>query len=175
MARAFQGCREVRRLVSEALFTFVPGSVEVNQNFLPVVLVVAGKHVGAGHAQYFQTVNAGHLLLVAEVGTAEFLEPGEVIEGRVIHTIIAGRTDVGGRHTQMLQEHRVVGTTAEIAHGHIVLHCRRRRAEGVGFLRTGIICTRLARFFPCLVHASALRRRHRLRDLAYKLFQTGHP
>ena len=89
MARAFQGRREVRRLVCEALFTFAPCSIEVDHNFLPVVLVIVGKHVGARHAQYFQTINAGHLLFVEEVGIAKLLEPVEVIECRVIHAIIA--------------------------------------------------------------------------------------
>src|SRR6267378_7590574 len=75
----------------------------------------------------------------------------------------------------MLEEHGVVGTTAEVSHWHITVRCRRRWAEGAGFLRPGVFGTGPARLLPCVVYGSALRRRHRLRNLADKLFQTGHP
>src|SRR5258708_39958909 len=75
----------------------------------------------------------------------------------------------------MLQEHGVVGTTSEVSHWHIAVRCRRRWAEGAGFLRPGVFGTRLACLLPRVVYGSALRRRHRLRDFADKLLQTGHP
>src|SRR6202521_6480962 len=75
----------------------------------------------------------------------------------------------------MLQEHGVIGATAEVSHWHIAVRRRRRRTEGAGFLRPGVFGTGLARLLPRVVYGSALRRRHRLRDLADKPFQTGHP
>ena len=55
---------------------------------------------------------------------------------------------------------------------YIVLHCRRWRAEGAGFV--GVLWTRLARLLPRVVHGSTLRRGHRFCDLANKFFQRGH-
>src|SRR5207302_3997373 len=75
----------------------------------------------------------------------------------------------------MLQEHGVVGTTAEVSHRHITVRCRRRWAEGAGFLRTRVFRTGLACLLPRVVDGSALRRRNRFCNLADKLLQTGHP
>src|SRR6266436_10427413 len=75
----------------------------------------------------------------------------------------------------MLEEHGVVGTTAEVSHRHITVRCRRRWAEGAGFLWPRVFGTGLARLLPRVIHGSALRRRHRLCNLADKFFQTGHP
>src|SRR5260370_15404075 len=74
----------------------------------------------------------------------------------------------------MLQEHGVVGTTAEVSHWHIAVRCRRRRTEGAGFLGPGVLGAGLARLLPRVVHGSALGRRHRLRNFADKIFQTWH-
>src|SRR5260370_41752322 len=74
----------------------------------------------------------------------------------------------------MLQEHGVVGTTAEVSHWHIAVRCRRRRTEGAGFLGPGVLGAGLARLLPPVVPGSALGRRHPLRNFADKLFQNWH-
>src|SRR5208337_9356 len=74
----------------------------------------------------------------------------------------------------MLQEHRVIGATTQIAHRNIALHRRRWWTESAVFLRPAVLRTWLTRLFPRVVHGSAIGRWHRLRDLPDKLFQRGH-
>src|SRR6266404_2034856 len=61
---------------------------DVNPNFLPILLEVIRNDIGIRHPNRLKTENPRHLLFVSKIGVAEFLEPGEIVEDRVIHAVI---------------------------------------------------------------------------------------
>src|SRR5215470_699320 len=119
MARAFYRWTEVRNAASKAVFGPGPGRVEVDKYLFPIVLVVIWQHIRARHTNHFQAIDPRHLLLIAEVRVPELLEPGEVIEHRMVDAVIPRRPNIGGRHAQVLQEHGVVGPAAQVPYRHI--------------------------------------------------------
>src|SRR5262249_34040854 len=107
----------------------------------------------------------------------EFLKPREVIEDRMVDTIIASGSNIGRGHAQVLQEDCVVRSTAEIADRSIGAKlCRGRLvATGQRFLRANRFgCCQLARLFPNVVNGSSLRRGYSLGDVADELLQARH-
>src|SRR5579864_6432021 len=92
---------------------------DVLTNFFSILLKIVGQCIGLRHANNFQAENSRHLLLVRKCGITELCEPGEVVEGRVIHAVVANRPDVSGGNTKMLQEDAVIRAASEVADGHI--------------------------------------------------------
>ena len=73
--------------------------------------------------------NAGHLLLIDKSWVGKLFEPVEIVENRMVDAVGAGRTDVRGGYTQVLQKNGVVGTTPQITHWHVGLGLHVRRTE----------------------------------------------
>src|SRR6185369_13408350 len=115
---------------------FLLRSIQVRRNLFSVLFVVIRENISIRHAQYFQTIDPRHLLLIEKVGIAELLEPIEVVENGMIHAVRTTRSDVRRRHAEMLQEHRVIGATAQITDGHVSarLHCRSTTSVSNRFL-----------------------------------------
>ena len=148
--------------------------IDVESDFSGVFLVIVGEHIGVGHAQDRDAEDTRHLLLVSKIGIAKFLEPVEVVKSGVINAIGTGRTNVGGGHSEVLQEDGVVGSASQVTHGHASFDLRRRRTivGGRGLLR--IRRVGLAGFLPILIDRTSLGTGDSLGDIAQKLFQAGH-
>src|SRR5436309_15842222 len=102
MMRRVQGLLEIRRLAAEIFSRFLLCSFDVRRDLLRVLFVIIGKNIGVGHTNRLNPVYARHLLLVSEIGIAEFLEPVEIVEHGMINAIRPGGTYVSGWHAQVL-------------------------------------------------------------------------
>src|SRR5581483_1975492 len=156
---------------------FLLGRFDVRQNLFPIFFVVVGQDIGIGHAQDFQTIEACHLLRIAEVWIRKSLEPIEIVEDRVIDAVRSARPYIRGRQAQMLEKDSIVGAAAQITDRDVAARlCRRDASSVADCLLRGyhLLAGGLAALAPCLIYRAALRAWHRFRNLADKLLKTWH-
>src|SRR5437588_3455401 len=125
------GFFEIRWLAAEIFSRFLLCSFDVRRDLLRVLFVIIGKNIAVGHTNRLNPVYACHLLLICEIGIAEFLKPGKVVEHGMINAIRPGGTYVSGWHAQVLKKDGVIGTAAQISNRHIRLSLCRRQATGI--------------------------------------------
>src|SRR5947207_2315411 len=97
------GFFEIRWLAAEIFSHFLLCSFDVRRDLLRVLFVIIGKNIGVGHTNRLNPVYARHLLLICEIGIAEFLKPGKVVEHGMINAIRPGGTYVSVWHAQVLK------------------------------------------------------------------------
>src|SRR5438034_11552211 len=100
MMRRVQGLLEIRRLAAEIFSRFLLCSFDVRRDLLRVLFVIIGKNIGVGHTNRLNPVYTCHLLLICEIGIAEFLKPGKVVKHGMINAILPGGSYVSGWHAQ---------------------------------------------------------------------------
>ena len=163
------GFFEIRWLAAEIFSRFLLCSFDVRRDLLRVLFVIIGKNIAVGHTNRLNPVYACHLLLICEIGIAEFLKPGKVVEHGMINAVRTGGAHVRRWHAQVLKKDRVIGTAAQIAHGHIRLSLCRRQPAGIAnrfrrrlrVFRAGLIA-----FSPVVVQHPAFGARHDLSHVA---------
>src|SRR5437667_11187992 len=90
------GFFEIRWLAAEIFSRFLLCSFDVRRDLLRVLFVIIRKNIGVSHTNSLNPVYARHLLLVSEIGIAEFLKPGKVVKHGMINAKGNGRPHVHG-------------------------------------------------------------------------------
>src|SRR5208282_2626200 len=117
-----------------------------------------------------------HLLFIGKIGIAKLLEPGKIVEDRVIDAVGAAGCDIGGRHTQMLLKRAVFGAATEVTDRDIALRGGRSTVGvadrlGWGLRRGG---ARLIGLLPGFINRASLGAGYGFGNVAQELLQTGH-
>ena len=82
---------------SVVLVSSTAGIEKLIRILLRIGHIVVRQYIRVRNVQYFESENAGLLLLVDKGRVGEAREPRIVVEYGVIHTIVAPRPDVGRR------------------------------------------------------------------------------
>src|ERR1051325_1991276 len=160
---------------------FIPSAllrrIHVCRDFLPVLFIVVRQNVRIRHANGFYPKNARHLLLVGKIRISEFLEPCEVVEYGMVDAIWTAGTHVAGRHSQMLQKSRVVGTAAQISDRHVAFYLCYWSSSAIsdrfGWRLRGRRVW-LRSFLPLFVDRPAFRPGHNLRPVTQERLPPGN-
>src|SRR5581483_1173871 len=96
----------------ELLFGPFLRCLKISNDFLSIFFVIVGQNVHISHTQGFETKHTRHFLFVQEIRIAKLLEPIEIVEHGVIHTVRPARTHVSRWNSKMLQERSIVRSAA---------------------------------------------------------------